>query len=101
MRSSVTKWSYLLRKKVEGFLYKLIPQSVIPLYTMVSFTRIPYSQALARNRKQTEWFNFAGNVAAYGTLAVAGVAGLWYGLRASGVKYITYAVQSGKLLLLS
>lgn len=56
MRSSVTNPTYLLRKKLEGFLYKIFPSSVIPLYTMVSFTRIPYSQALARYNSQTRWF---------------------------------------------
>ncbi|KAJ3412145.1 hypothetical protein HDV05_001183 [Chytridiales sp. JEL 0842] len=96
MRSSVTKWSYLLRKKIESFLYKLIPKTVIPLYTMVSFTRIPYSQALERNKRQGAWFGFAGRVLGWGTLGVLGLGAVVGGLRASGVKYITYAVQSGR-----
>ncbi|KAJ3106873.1 hypothetical protein HDU97_005360 [Phlyctochytrium planicorne] len=68
MRSSVTKFSYLLRKKVEAFLHRWFPKSVIPLYTMVSFSRIPYSEAMERFNKQTSWFNFAGKVCSWGSI---------------------------------
>lgn len=33
-----------------------MPSVVIPLYTMVSFSRIRYSEALARFNRQTSWF---------------------------------------------
>ena len=33
-----------------------MPRVVIPLYTMVSFSRIRYSEALSRFNKQTSWF---------------------------------------------
>lgn len=74
MRSSVVDPGYLFRKKVEGFLHKLFPSVVIPLYTMVSFTRIPYSQAMARWKKQTTWFETLRLVA--GTLSFAAVWGV-------------------------
>jgi kynurenine 3-monooxygenase len=56
MRSSVTKTKYVFRKKIETFLNRLFPKYVIPLYTMVSFTRIRYSEALKRHNIQTYWF---------------------------------------------
>ncbi|TPX38071.1 kynurenine 3-monooxygenase [Synchytrium microbalum] len=60
MSASVVEWSYLLRKKVEGWLHRLMPVTVIPLYTMVSFTRIPYSDVVRRWKRQTRWLNIAG-----------------------------------------
>ncbi|KAJ3187701.1 kynurenine 3-monooxygenase, mitochondrial precursor [Gaertneriomyces sp. JEL0708] len=63
MRSSVTRRGYLIRKAVEGWLHWLMPQRVIPLYTMVSFTRIPYSDALRRWRRRTWWFDVLEDVA--------------------------------------
>ncbi|KAI9329051.1 hypothetical protein BDR26DRAFT_909435 [Obelidium mucronatum] len=60
MRSSVTKLSYKMRKNLEGFLHRIFPQSVIPLYTMVSFTRIPYSKALSTHRARSSWYDFIG-----------------------------------------
>ncbi|KAJ3170078.1 hypothetical protein HDU87_008853 [Geranomyces variabilis] len=59
MRSSVTKAGYLFRKTVEGWLHRLFPTTVIPLYTMVSFSRIPYSEALRRWKRQSSWFDTA------------------------------------------
>ncbi|KAI8903835.1 hypothetical protein EDD86DRAFT_214444 [Gorgonomyces haynaldii] len=56
MRSSVTKMSYIIRNKIERFLHRLFPSVVKPLYTMVSFTNMPYSQAMKQFHKQTRWF---------------------------------------------
>ncbi|KAI9207346.1 uncharacterized protein BJ171DRAFT_561484 [Polychytrium aggregatum] len=62
MRSSVLEWSYLLRKAVEGWIYRRLPfLGIVPLYTMVSFTRIPYSEAVRRWKRQTHWFNTIGS----------------------------------------
>ncbi|KAI9294664.1 FAD/NAD(P)-binding domain-containing protein [Neoconidiobolus thromboides FSU 785] len=62
MRSSVTSYGYLIRKKVEAWLHKLIPDSVIPLYTMVSFSSIPYSQAIKKWKFQTKLLKWLGYV---------------------------------------
>ncbi|KAI8927618.1 hypothetical protein BC831DRAFT_451581 [Entophlyctis helioformis] len=59
MRSSVTRWDYLVRKRIEGFVHRILPSVVIPLYTMVSFSRIPYSEAMRRYRLQTLWYERA------------------------------------------
>ena len=53
MRSSVVQPGYLIRKRIEGTLHRFFPKSVIPLYTMVSFTRIPYSEVVRRWKRQT------------------------------------------------
>ncbi|KAI9322969.1 hypothetical protein DFJ73DRAFT_875330 [Zopfochytrium polystomum] len=82
MRSSVTKTSYLLRKAVEKHLHRLFPALVIPLYTMVSFSRIPYAEAMRRFRRQTEWFNWAGWAAA--AAAAVGVVTIGVGVARRG-----------------
>ncbi|KAI9101279.1 hypothetical protein DFS34DRAFT_613815 [Phlyctochytrium arcticum] len=77
MRASVTKAGYLFRKRVEGLLHRIMPETVIPLYTMVSFTRIPYSEAMRRWNRQTKWFDMArwiGDAVAVGAV----VAGTFY-----------------------
>lgn len=43
---------FQLRKKLERTLHRRLPGWYTPLYTMVSFTRIPYSQAVMRARRQ-------------------------------------------------
>ena len=52
-----------------------MPSTVIPLYTMVSFSRIRYSEALARFNRQTNWFEAGLNA-----LRVAGVAATFAGI---------------------
>lgn len=77
MRSSVVKRGYLLRKWVDGWLYYMFP-SWVPLYTMVSFTRIRYSHAVEREARQKLWFERGFSVFKLTGLAlgVLGVAGL-------------------------
>jgi kynurenine 3-monooxygenase len=73
MRSSVIKTSYIIRNKIERFLHRFFPKSIIPLYTMVSFTRIRYSKALEQYKKQTNWFewgSFTFKVAIFSTIGV-------------------------------
>ena len=54
MRDLVTSRWFLWRKKLEGLLHRWFPSSWIPLYTMITFTNIPYHQAQARARHQSE-----------------------------------------------
>jgi len=55
MRSKVLSRVFLLRKYIDNFLHALFPRTFIPLYTMVAFTRIPYSEVAARHRRQQRW----------------------------------------------
>ncbi len=52
MRHLVTQPSFYWRKKIDDFLYRFIPNWWIPLYTMVTFTRLPYKQCLDLRRRQ-------------------------------------------------
>ncbi|KAF9896189.1 kynurenine 3-monooxygenase, mitochondrial precursor, partial [Lobosporangium transversale] len=75
MRHGVTSPTYLMRKKVESWLHLLVPTKVIPLYTMVSFSNRPYSEAYARHKAQGFWLGAAGTTVGLGAavgLALAG-----------------------------
>ncbi|KAG0250151.1 kynurenine 3-monooxygenase, mitochondrial precursor [Mortierella polycephala] len=75
MRHGVTSPVYLMRKKIESWLHLLVPSRVIPLYTMVSFTNKPYSEALARHQAQGFWLGVAGAAVGLGTAAGLVMAG--------------------------
>jgi kynurenine 3-monooxygenase len=79
MRSAVTSPLYLARKKLEASLHAIFPSAVIPLYTMVSFTTIRYSDAIKRWNRQTRWINAAATTSAVVTLGVGAGLGLRYG----------------------
>lgn len=55
MRDRVAHPAFLLRKRWEHLLARLFPRWYLPLYTMVSFSRIPYAEAVARARRQQGW----------------------------------------------
>lgn len=48
MRDKTGSQLFLWKKKYEKFLAKLLPGRFIPLYVMVTFTRIPYADAVRR-----------------------------------------------------
>lgn len=52
MRDLVADPKFLLRKKIEARLHALYPDRWIPLYTMVTFSDLRYSQALQRGKEQ-------------------------------------------------
>ena len=52
MRDHTGSRAFLLRKTAERWLARLFPRHYIPLYTMISFTRIPYADARRRARRQ-------------------------------------------------
>ena len=51
MRSHVSSGLFLLRRRLDRWLYWLFPQCFIPLYSMVAFSRIPYSMVV----QQAAW----------------------------------------------
>ncbi|KAJ1736988.1 kynurenine 3-monooxygenase, mitochondrial precursor [Coemansia sp. Benny D160-2] len=73
MRAKVVSYTYLLRKHLEGFLHRMFPRSIIPLYTMVSFTSIPYSTVVRRWQRQTDWIQRSIKAAAIALSIGAGV----------------------------
>jgi kynurenine 3-monooxygenase len=52
MRDHAGTRKFLLRKAWERFLARALPFWYVPLYTMVSFSLIPYAEAVARARHQ-------------------------------------------------
>jgi len=52
MRDLVADPEFLLRKKIEARLHQIYPEKWIPLYTMVTFSHIPYSDALQIGKQQ-------------------------------------------------
>lgn len=75
MRHKVVSTGYLIRKKLDGVLYKLLGDRWLPLYTMVSFRPdVRYSRALTERANQTRIITRVLQVG--GTTAV--LAALWY-----------------------
>ncbi|MBN3297017.1 KMO monooxygenase, partial [Amia calva] len=53
MRAHVNSKWFLFRKYLDMFLHYMMPNTIIPLYTMVTFTRIRYHETV----KQWQWQN--------------------------------------------
>ncbi|MEM8836253.1 MAG: NAD(P)/FAD-dependent oxidoreductase [Planctomycetota bacterium] len=60
MRDKTASTWFRLRKKLETTLHKLLPDSFLPLYNMVSFSNIPYAEALGRARRQARVIEWSG-----------------------------------------
>ncbi len=71
MRDKVGSRWFLLKKKGETILHRLFPKAFLPLYNMVSFTTIPYAEAVQRARGQAGTIKSA--LAAAGALVVLAV----------------------------
>ena len=52
MRDKTASKTFRAKKKLDHFLEAALPEIYLPLYTMVTFTRIPYAQAARRARIQ-------------------------------------------------
>lgn len=52
MRDKTADPEFLLQKKIEAKFYKSHPDKWMPLYSMVTFSNIPYSEAMARGQYQ-------------------------------------------------
>jgi len=66
MRDKVASPLFRLEKRAEALIHRLFPGWFVPLYTMISFTRIPYAEARDRAARQTR----AVQGIAAGTLAL-------------------------------
>ncbi|KAI9258476.1 hypothetical protein BY458DRAFT_535081 [Sporodiniella umbellata] len=77
MRHAVTSYRFLARKKLEGFLHRLFPSLVVPLYSMVSFSTLPYSVAVDRWHAQTRGLNLFLAASAMSSLGLSA----WVGWR--------------------
>uniref|UniRef100_A0A8C4F9X2 Kynurenine 3-monooxygenase n=1 Tax=Dicentrarchus labrax TaxID=13489 RepID=A0A8C4F9X2_DICLA len=57
MRAHVNSRWFLFRKYVDNFLHFVMPRTIIPLYTMVTFTRTRYHEAVERWHWQDKVIN--------------------------------------------
>ena len=78
MRHHTGSSLFLFQKKVEGILNYLFPESWIPLYKMVAFTRIPYDECIRRAKEQDRLLGTGGKIVAglAVALSLAGYGGL-------------------------
>ncbi len=70
MRDKTASKTFRAKKKLDHLLEGLLPGVYLPLYAMVTFTRIPYAEAARRARRQ-ERIVYAGLVAGITAIAVA------------------------------
>jgi len=52
MRDHVASSVFLFKKKAEKALHRLFPRAFVPLYSMVTFSRVPYGEAVGRAERQ-------------------------------------------------
>ena len=75
MRDKVGSRAFLWKKKAEHFLHDLAPSTLMPKYHLVSFTTVPYAEALRRGTRIDRVLRLVMLVAALlivGTLAALG-----------------------------
>lgn len=72
MRDHVASPLFRLEKRAEVWLSRLLPGWYLPIYTMISFTRIPYAEARRRARRQSRFLIGLAAALAIG-LAILGV----------------------------
>jgi len=77
MRDLTARLSFLLRKKLDNFLYWVFPRKWVPLYTSVTFTRMRYHHCISNKKWQDELLGKIGNFMALSSLA-AGIGGLFW-----------------------
>ena len=63
MRDNTADPTFLLQKKIEKKFSNLYPDKWVPLYSMVSFSNIPYSDAWEIGMKQEEMMEEIMNTA--------------------------------------
>jgi len=77
MRDATGSRLFRARKALEKGLYRLFPRLFMPLYMMISFSRIPYAETVRRARRQTR---LLGSVAAaLGALVLLLLVARWRG----------------------
>merc|ERR1712128_335508 len=68
MRDLVNKTSFLFRKKFDNLLHWLFPSLWVPLYTSVTFSRMPYRQCIDNTAWQDSILSRVSHLAAAGGL---------------------------------
>ena len=64
MASHTASTSYVIKKTIESMVHRILPSKFIPLYSMVSFTDIPYHKVIDRDLKQQKMLRGAARLGA-------------------------------------
>ncbi len=64
MRDRTASRTFLLKKKLEKGLHRLLPFWFLPLYSMVTFSTLPYARARKRAKHQERWVKACAGAAA-------------------------------------
>ena len=72
MRDLVRSPLFVMEKNLGKLAHRLLGRAFLPLYTMVTFSRIPYADAVARARRQERLARWAVAAGAVLLLAAAG-----------------------------
>ena len=80
MRDGTARLSFKWKKKLDHLLNRLMPDSYVPLYDLVSFTTVPYAAARERARRQDRAVRKAAVAVAIAVAACRGV-GLYLAAR--------------------
>jgi kynurenine 3-monooxygenase len=70
MRDKVGSRAFLMHKKFEQLVHRVLPWWFTPQYNLISFSNVPY--ATARKRARRQWRMIKGALVAIGVLVVAG-----------------------------
>lgn len=71
MRDLVNSWSYIIRKHLDNLLYRIFPSKWIPLYTMVTFSRIPIHECVLKRSEQDRLLSRLGKISIIPPLLIA------------------------------
>jgi kynurenine 3-monooxygenase len=77
MRHDVTSTAFLIRKQIVNVLSRIFPKIFTPLYTMVAFTEIPYSEVMRKWQQQERYLDLATSVLKWTPLLALGGFGIW------------------------
>ncbi|XP_062543065.1 kynurenine 3-monooxygenase [Armigeres subalbatus] len=97
MRDLVTKRSYLFRKKLDEFLYWLLPNTWVPLYNSVSFSHMRYSKCIANRKWQDKILSRVLYGSSFAIIAAGSYLGYKYGNMDLLQHYSTSVLQHLKL----
>ncbi len=76
MRDHVGSRRFLFMVRVKQWLHKVAPDTFTPLYTMITFTRTPYADAIARAERQDRYLHIAAAVTALVVIGVVVAVGM-------------------------
>ncbi|KAI6225197.1 Kynurenine 3-monooxygenase [Aphelenchoides fujianensis] len=57
LKDLVNKWGYKMRKKLDLALNRWFPNAWVPLYSMVTFTRMPYREIVKERKRQDKFLS--------------------------------------------